>query len=140
MKKKLKHLISISFACILGACVDANNISVTELSKINDKHNDKIAIIDVRSADEYNTSHAKGAINIPAFEYIDNSWVEVKDFAESVNTLYLNSGKKLYIMCKSGGRSLKATSTLHKNGWSKDEAINVTGGFTDWSNNNLPTE
>lgn len=140
MKKLLTLLAILPFSYIFGACLNMNNISVTELNKIASENSNKIVIIDVRSPDEYNTKHANGAINIPAFEYTNNSWTKIDGFTKSIDSAYRNSGKSLYIMCQSGGRSAKAVSALHNADWSKEEVINVSGGFSAWDAKKLKTE
>lgn len=55
-------------------------------------------IIDVRTKEEYNESHIKGAINIPYDEINKDSNIE-KD-------------KVVFVYCKSGGRSKIAYNTL----------------------------
>ena len=43
----------------------------------------------------------------------------------------------VHVMCHAGGRSAQATEYLVANGY---DAVNVTGGITEWMAAGLPTE
>ena len=70
-------------------------------------------IVDVRTKEEYDESHVKGAINIP-YDEID----------EKTN---LDKTKTILVYCKSGNRSTKAFDTLTSLGYN---AYNM-GAFSD---------
>lgn len=70
----------------------------SELDQIISKNN--FIIVDVRTKEEYDTGHVKGAINIP-YDSID----------ENTN---LDKSKTILVYCKSGVRSGKAYQTLKK--------------------------
>ena len=67
-------------------------------------------IIDVRTIEEWNTGHLDGAIHI-----------EWQDILKISNTVAKD--KKLYLYCRSGNRSGKATKMLNEIGFS--QAINA---------------
>ncbi|MFT6747644.1 MAG: phage shock protein E [Glaciecola sp.] len=59
-------------------------------------------IVDVRSAQEFQSGNAKGSINIP-----------LQSLESRVNEL---KGKEVVLVCLSGGRASSAKSTLERNG------------------------
>ena len=70
-------------------------------------------IVDVRTKEEYDESHVKGAINIP-YDEID----------EKTN---LDKTKTILVYCKSGNRSTKAFDTLTSLGYN----VYNMGAFSD---------
>ena len=78
-----------------------------------------ITLIDVREHDEWAAGHAPGAVHIPLGELP----ARVEDLAQ------LPDGKPLYIVCRTGGRSARATMWLNASGW---DAVNVAGGMKSW--------
>ena len=65
-------------------------------------------ILDVRSVGEFNSGHAKGCKNIP-----------LDQLSSKMNAL---KGKKVVVVCKSGGRAMQAKSMLEREGI---EAVNA---------------
>ncbi|MDO5669386.1 MAG: rhodanese-like domain-containing protein [Corynebacterium sp.] len=82
-------------------------------------------LIDVREADEFAEVHAAGATLIP-----------LSEFADRVSEL--DTERDIYLICRSGGRSVKACDFLKEN--HDIEAINVEGGTLAWVEKGLPTE
>lgn len=70
-------------------------------------------LIDVRSAQEFNGDHIRGAINIPVNE--------IRDHVEEIATMQ----KPIVVYCLSGGRSGVATGILKQAGI--DEVYNGGG-------------
>ena len=84
-----------------------------------------IQLIDVREPDEYTTTHATGAINIPLSELVER-------------TAEIDPDRDIYVICHAGGRSLQAAEYLENAlGW--DNVINVAGGTSAWVEAGLPT-
>ena len=96
---KIKKLFIIVIAIIISIVIFTN--SKSGLDKVLAKGN--YVIIDVRTHDEYATSHVKGSINIP-YDQIDR------------NTK-LDKNKTILVYCKSGVRSNKAYNTLKNLGY-----------------------
>ncbi|NQY08314.1 MAG: MBL fold metallo-hydrolase [Flavobacteriales bacterium] len=71
-------------------------------------------VLDVRTASEYEEQHVVGAINRP-LDSIDD-WIGE-----------LNNDEICFVHCKSGYRSMVASSILRKNGF--DKIVDVSGGF-----------
>lgn len=74
-------------------------------------------LIDVREADEVAEGIIPGAVHIPLGEV-----------AERVEEL--DQSKAYIIICRSGGRSGKATEFLEAQGY---DATNMVGGMLDWA-------
>lgn len=75
-----------------------------------------VTLLDVREPDEWGAGHAPGALHIPLGE-----------LAGRLNELPADS--EVYVVCRSGGRSARATVYLNGNGW---DAKNVEGGMKSW--------
>ncbi|MCP5027132.1 MAG: rhodanese-like domain-containing protein [Actinomycetia bacterium] len=82
-------------------------------------------LIDVREPDEWAEVHASGAILVPLSE-IEN---RVGDD--------LRREDELLMICRSGGRSMRAAEFLMAQGFS---CVNVGGGTLAWTEAGLPTE
>ena len=80
-----------------------------------------IALVDVRTAQEYAAGHIPNAANI--------DW-ESPDFLKAVRATY-PAGTQLAIYCRSGRRSAAAASALSKAGY---KVKNLSGGILAWQN------
>lgn len=74
-------------------------------------------VLDVREDDEWAAGHIEGAVHIPL--------VEVPGRLPE-----LPSAAQLIVICRSGGRSARATAYLQQLGI---EAVNLGGGMQAWS-------
>ena len=74
-------------------------------------------LLDVREDDEWAAGHAPMAVHIPMGEIAGR-------LAD------LPSDGDLYVICRAGGRSARATAYLNSNGWT---AVNVDGGMQSWA-------
>ena len=81
-------------------------------------------VIDVREPDEYAEGHVPGAPLIP-----------VGSITERVDEV--PSEGEVLIICKSGGRSMKAAELLRSQGI---DAVNVAGGTMAWIDAGLPVD
>jgi|TARA_B100001105_G_C22377568_1_gene438031 rhodanese-related sulfurtransferase len=101
------------------------NLSSITISELNNKilNNSEIEIIDVRTKSEYYgpLGHIPNSKLRPLSD-IENTVVEYKDSKFTI--------EPVYIICRSGNRSSKATKKLRDNGIN---AINVTGGMKAWN-------
>ena len=85
-------------------------ISAGELAVIIDRGG---VVIDVRESDEYHEGHVPGALSIPLGSVPDS----VEAFRKTV---------PVYVICASGGRSMRACEFLHNSGVTN--VVNVAGG------------
>ena len=79
-------------------------------------------LLDVREDDEWAAGHAPQAIHIPLGE-----------LAERVGEVPQDG--EVYVVCRAGGRSARATMYLNQNGW---DAVNVAGGMQVWHQQGFP--
>ncbi|NJB72783.1 rhodanese-related sulfurtransferase [Saonia flava] len=108
------------FLLIIGqvGCSQKKEIPITELSQ---KDIDKGILVDVRTPEEYNMGHLDSAMNINWFD---------EDFAKQFESIDKN--KTLYLYCKMGGRSAKASELLESKGY---KTVNLLGGYDAWKEN-----
>jgi rhodanese-related sulfurtransferase len=79
-------------------------------------------LLDVREPEEWDAGHAPGAVHIPLGEL-------------GVRYTELDTGRPLYVICRSGNRSAYAAHALAGAGW---EASNVADGMVGWQAAGLP--
>lgn len=89
-------------------------IHVDELAELADGAD--VVVIDVRMPDEYDEAHMPGATLIPLPELTERHGE-------------IPAADTVYVICRSGGRSLKACEFLVGTGRS---AVNVGGGTLAW--------
>ena len=108
-------LFFIFFSC------ETENVSKIEASEFKVKiENSDVQLLDVRTLKEFDEGHISNAILI-----------DVKgDYFLSKSEEKLIKGKPIYIYCKSGARSKKATRILQANGFTK--IYNLEGGILNW--------
>ncbi|TCO64560.1 rhodanese-like domain-containing protein [Actinocrispum wychmicini] len=81
-----------------------------------------VTLLDVREDDEWAAGHAPDALHIPMGE-----------LAGRLDELPADQG--VYVVCRGGGRSARATVYLNANGW---DAVNVDGGMRSWATAGKP--
>lgn len=81
---------------------------------------DDAVLLDVREPDEWTAGHAPAAVHIPLGD-LSARQGEIPELAD---------GERLYVVCRSGGRSARATEALGQAGY---QAVNVAGGMTAWA-------
>ena len=98
-----------------------NNINVLEVSVFKQAvSKNKVQLIDVRTANEYHANRIKKAKNIDIFS---------SKFTLEVNKL--DKEKPVYVYCRSGGRSKRASKTLSKLGFK--EIYDLKGGILNYN-------
>ena len=88
---------------------------------------EEIFVLDVRRPDEYAAGHVEGAVNIP-----------VHDLAKHIDELPDDPDTLIVVYCRSGVRSMFATSALLVLGYNK--VYNMPGGFMAWQDAKYPVE
>ena len=121
----MKPLIFIFFVSFLfincAELQEKNTITTLELKKLLSK--DKIQLIDVRTQREIKQGSIETALFIDFFD---------KEFLIKVSRT-VNKRRPVYLYCRSGNRSGKATNILLEKGF---EVYNVIGGYTKWKKEN----
>ena len=127
MKNSIKALLLAFMALfILGCNVNSqekssdpkNIIQVINAEEYRDNITGKV-LIDIRTPDEFNSGHLEEAVNINFYD---------KDFLEQMSTYDKNEA--LFLYCRSGGRSAKASAKLKDMGFTK--IIDLKGGIKAW--------
>lgn len=72
-------------------------------------------MVDVREPEEYAAGHVPGAVNVPLADVL----AAPERFA----------GEECYVICRSGGRSLKAAEAMNAAG---GRVVSVSGGTSGW--------
>ncbi len=102
---------------------DIESISVKELKVLLSQPAKEILLIDVRNQNEYNQCSIKESLLIP---------LNSIESGEAINEIKILTAKKnLYVLCKSGKRSLLALKHLKKFGI---RGMNILGGIDAWNN------
>lgn len=87
--------------------------------------NNQVILLDVRTPEEYLEAHLPNSVNIDHEDILKN----VGEIAGRFQ------GKKIYAICRSGGRSDLVVLALRQE---KAEAYNIKGGMIEWSRLNYP--
>ena len=120
---KIKHLYLLITSFIIFSCNGQTStafktIDVTSYSeKI--KATPNAQILDVRTPDEYATGHIENSDNV---DFLSNSFVLRMDKYDKT--------KPVFVYCKSGGRSTKASEKLAELGFTT--VYNLDGGMLKW--------
>jgi len=88
---------------------------------------EKAVFLDVRDAGEYSAGHLPGAINVSRGTLEFNVWGKIPD-----------QNAKVYVYCKTAGRSTLATKTLNDLGYKN--AVLMGAQFEDWIKKGYPVE
>lgn len=115
---KILLILTLSFFGMSGMAQEVSVITPAEYQK--EIKDNKVQLIDIRTPEEYKEGHIKGARNIDFFS---------DDFMREFETL--DKTRPVYIYCRSGNRSSKASVRLSEAGFS--EIIDLKGGWKAWS-------
>src|SRR4051812_24810346 len=83
---------------------------------------DSTVLLDVREDDEWQRGHAEGAQHIPMGDV-------------PARLAEIDTDATLYVVCHVGGRSLRVSQYLARNGY---QPINVAGGMLAWAGAGRP--
>lgn len=124
MKLNLFPYLFFSVLLLQSACNQKDTQSLNP-AQFQDKINEDVTLLDVRTPEEFSISHIEGAVNINIYS---------DDFIAAINQL--DKSKPVYVYCKSGGRSSEAAKTLKTEGF--EDVFNLEGGLLKWQSENLP--
>ena len=122
MKLRILFITLVSiifFSCNAQTNKDVKLVDAKEFST-EIKSDDSPQILDVRTPQEFNEQHIANATNI--------DW-NGSTFEQQAQ--YLDKDKTVYVYCKSGGRSAKASSKLAEMGFK--DIVELDGGITKWN-------
>jgi rhodanese-related sulfurtransferase len=87
----------------------------------------KVALLlDVRTPGEYAEGHVPGTVLIP-----------VDDVTPTHSGITPHKGDEIYLICRSGSRSMRAAKTLQAAGYT---VVNVDGGTLGWVDAGFPVD
>jgi len=130
--KKIKLVCAVvSLFIFISGCSSAaekdtyQNIESKEAYELIQNQNP--LILDVRTPGEYVSGHIKDAVLIPV-QVLATEYIKIIDHRE----------KPIFLYCRSGNRSVTASTILIKNGFKK--LYNLKGGINDWVKKGYPIE
>lgn len=124
----IRKIVLISLFALIFGGVSMQGQNKTEINSLDVKtlvnKNPKIIILDVRTANEFNQGHIKGAINID---------IRQPDFYTQINKL--NKNAYYIVHCRTNHRSTTAVNYMTGNGFKN--IYQMMDGFNGWILNNL---
>lgn len=129
--KKLALFFGITLLLLVGSCKEKDTKKEIQILPPQEFHDatagNDVQLLDVRTADEFEEGHLDDAINIDVLK---------EDFSEKAESL--DKDKPLYLYCRSGNRSAKASSILKDMGF--NEIYDMEGGYLLWSSENIDSQ
>lgn len=131
-KRLLNGAFWVIFIGLLGVFAYTKGWILTNFESISStqaynliQSNENVAILDVRTPQEYSEGHIEGAILAPV-QTLQNDLAQIAKV----------KNQKIIVYCHSGNRSVAASRILVQNGFTP---LNLKGGITDWKANSFPT-
>lgn len=119
MKSTIFIMSILSF--LFGGKPQQNNITVLSTADFKTAITDKkVQLVDVRTQNEFDSGHIQKAVNIDIFDKTN--------FISAFNSY--NKEEPVFIYCRSGNRSKKASQTLDSLGFK--QIFDLKGGFMAW--------
>ena len=118
-------IIAITLSMLIG-CISQTDTNIKKLDVVtfkNEIDKEDVQLIDVRTPKEFKAGHIETAKLI---DFLSN------DFNEKAQAL--DKTKPVYLYCKRGGRSAKASKVLNDLGFTK--IYDLKGGFLAWLKDN----
>ena len=117
----IKYLFSIFIVIFLFVMCSADNRDVISMKEFKSGILDSDTIVlDVRTEEEFYgpLGHIEGAMLIP-----------IDDLENRLSELNSVKNEKIYVVCRTGGRSGRGKDFLNSNGFT---AVNIDGGMVAW--------
>ena len=124
MKALLRSLLLLLPALAFGA-EPVKHVKAEEAAKL--VTSGKVDVVDVRTPEEFEEGHIKGAKNIDIMD---------KDFEAQIAKL--DKSKPVLVHCQAGGRSTRSLQTFEKLGFT--DVIHLDDGFAGWEAAGKPVE
>lgn len=118
---KLKHLYLFLISFLAFSCYSQTAVKTIDVTSYSEKikTTPDAQILDVRTPEEYTTGHIENSDNV---DFLANSFV--------LKTDKYDKTKPVFVYCKSGGRSAKASAKLAELGFTS--VYNLDGGMLKW--------
>ena len=111
---------------VAKAKASIKTVSAADVKAAIDKK-EKAVFLDVRDPNEYSAGHLPGAMNVSRGTLELGIWGKIPD-----------QNAKIYVYCKTAGRSALATKTLNDLGYKN--AVLMDAQFEDWVKASYPVE
>lgn len=122
MKKTILTILSILFSIIITHAQETEQVKLLEANDFKKEiTKDNSILIDVRTAEEYDSGHINNAVNVDF--YNQNAFIEY--FKK------IDKEKSVFLYCRSGGRSNEASKILIDLGFIKN-IYDLKGGYLNW--------
>ena len=119
MKRNLPVILSFLISLLCAGCTSGPGYtSISQDEAVQMMKDDNAVILDVRTIDEYNELHIRGAICIP-----------VDTIDESISSFIPDTGQVILVYCRSGNRSRQASEKLAALGYTN---VYEFGGINTW--------
>jgi len=115
----------VAIVLLIRSSAKKGGKKITAQDLINLTNQNKVRLIDLRPAADFNDGHITRSINIP-FANLDDRAHEIKKY----------EGVSLVLICETGSQSANAGEKLQNLGH-KDTLI-LSGGINNWRMDNLP--
>jgi phage shock protein E len=127
--KIITRFLCAFYSLVLIACSGADKSTVITSAELLSRINDKAApvVLDVRTANEYNSSHVPGAINVP---YSENT--------NGLLSLELKKSDEIVVYCETGRRAGNVEKQLQDLGFY--EVRHLQGDMSGWRKAGLVVE
>jgi len=124
---KTRLLITLIAAFALAPIVNSQQIKQITSTEANTmlQKDKKLIVLDVRTSEEFNVGHIKGAINID---------IRQNDALAKIDKLDRNA--RYIVHCRTHHRSQTAVDHMAQSGFKN--VYQMTDGFMGWSQNGLP--
>ena len=119
MKRTIFFSLLLVYSCQIFESTEISVISDVQFIEIQDSD---YILVDVRTAEEYESGHIQDAIN---FDYYSESFQK--------EILSLDKSASIVLYCRTQNRSTKTANYLKENGY-KEIAV-LEGGITSWVKN-----
>jgi rhodanese-related sulfurtransferase len=106
-----------------------STVTPSQLSALLDT-GEEIVLVDVRTDEEYEALHARGAVHVPLHTF---TW---KELQTQIKRHGLPEDEPVYILCQHGARATRACEKALEEG--ADKVHVVTGGTVAWAQEGLP--
>tara|TARA_R110000868_G_scaffold358359_2_gene620079 strand:- start:48 stop:410 length:363 start_codon:yes stop_codon:yes gene_type:complete len=110
----MKSYLALFFLLVINS--SCSQIKSKAIEGVSPEELKQIVLIDVRTPDEFNSGHIADAININWFD---------SDFVAQIEAT-VSKEKPVYVYCKAGGRSEKASQKLEAMGY---KVTDLKGGY-----------
>lgn len=131
-KRLLNGAFWLIFIGLVGAFAYTKGWILTNFESISStqaynliQSDENVAILDVRTPEEYSEGHIAGAILAPV-QTLQNNLAQIAGI----------KNQKIIVYCHSGNRSVAASRILIQNGF---QPFNLKGGITEWKANGFAT-